>query len=340
MRIRAIREDDAATLRELWEEFEAEVPPPPALGSETWEEAWADLRRHAQAGIALLAEDEEGAAGYAFVRAPEDGRAHVTDVYVRPRARRRGVATALMREVAVGLAELGADWVTLDVLTSNTAARALYERLGFEDVQRLLAAPVEALTGRAAGAGASHGRSVGAVHVQTDDQRAVVAAVERFVPRLHRSGSTVVLPPRNGWTAVHDEVADREPQRLRRLAQELSHVTGAPVLALGVEAGALVRLVAYERGQLLDEYVSVPDYYRPLPPGDAVALRANATVLARLTGAEPARIREVARTAGSASELPPAAEHAAALAATLGLTDALGYGEAAAQPGAVVVEHR
>ena len=339
MRIRAVRDADEATIRELWEEFEAEVPEPPGFQPETWDEAWPDLRRHAETGVALLAEDDEGPAAYAFVRAPEHGRAHVTDVYVRPRARRRGLATELLAEVAAGLADLGTEWVSLDVLASNTAARSLYEQLGFADSQVVMATQVATLAARAGRAGAAGEPSFGAVHVQTDDQGAVVAAVERFVPRVHRSGSTVVSPARNGWVAVRDDVADREPEQLSRLARELSHVTGAPVLSLGVEEGRVVRLIAFERGQVLDEYLSVPDFRGPLPPGDAVALRANATVLARLTGAEPARIREVARSGASTADLPPAAEHAAALAGTLGLSGLSGFADAAREPGAVVVEH-
>ena len=90
-------------------------------------------------------------------------------------------------------------------------------------------------------------------------------------------------------------------------------------MSLGVEAGAVVRLVALERGSILDEYLSVPEFHGPLAPGDVVALAANPTVLHRLTGAEPASIRAIARTATSSGDLPPAPDHAAALAAALGL---------------------
>jgi hypothetical protein len=62
----------------------------------------------------------------------------------------------------------------------------------------------------------------------------------------------------------------------------------------------------YDRGSVVDEYASVPEYAGPLPPGEVVALGANPTVVARLTGADPARVRQVARTAGSPAELPPA----------------------------------
>ena len=58
-------------------------------------------------------------------------------------------------------------------------------------------------------------------------------------------------------------------------------------------------------GQMMDDYLSVPEYYGALPPGDAMALRANPTLLARLTGAAPASIRAVARVADSPAELPP-----------------------------------
>jgi hypothetical protein len=157
------------------------------------------------------------------------------------------------------------------------------------------------------------------VHVQTDDQSAVEKAVARFGPRVVRSRASVVSAPANGWIGVYDESAGAEPDRLRKLASELSYVTGGVVVALGAERGAVVRLIAFDRGQMMDEYLSVPEYYGALPPGDAMALRANPTLLARLTGAEPGAIRSVARTADSPAELPPPEEHLAELAAALGI---------------------
>jgi len=86
-----------------------------------------------------------------------------------------------------------------------------------------------------------------------------------------------------------------------------------------IETGAVVRVVALERGSVVDEYLSVPEFHGPLQPGDVIALAANATVLHRLTGADPARLRSVARTALTPADLPPPLEHAAAIAAALGL---------------------
>jgi hypothetical protein len=182
--------------------------------------------------------------------------------------------------------------------------------------------------------------SHGSVHVQTDDQGSVVQAVTRLVPRVFRSRATVVSAPRNGWIAVYDEVADRDPRQLGRLGRELSNATGLVVFTIGVEESTAVHYIAFERGRTLDEYLSVPEFRGPLPPGDAVALRANPTVVARLTGARPANIRSVARSAASPDELPPADELLRELALALGLEGThTRFEEARYLPDAVVVEH-
>jgi hypothetical protein len=182
--------------------------------------------------------------------------------------------------------------------------------------------------------------SFGSVHLQTDDQNGVVQLVQRLVPRVFRSRSTAVSPARNGWVAVYDEVADRDPRRLERLGRELSNAVGFVTFTIGVEDGLAVHYIAFERGRLLDEYLSVPEYRGQLAPGDAIAMRANPTVVARLTGAEPGAIRQVARTADSPVDLPPAEELIAELATTLGLDGAdYGFETARELEGVIVVEH-
>jgi hypothetical protein len=262
---------------------------------------------------------------------------HVTFVYLRPDSRGQGSGKALLRELAAYFRENGVKHISLNVDLPNDTALAIWRRLGFADYRRSLMTELGSLEERLS-EGDSH--SVGAVHVQTDDQGAVERAVARFGPRVVRSRATVVSPPTNGWIGVYDDTAAREPDRLRKLASELSNITGGVVLALSVEQGAVVRLVAFERGQMMDEYLSVPEYYGPLPPGDAVALRANPTLLARLTGAEPAAIRAVAKTATSPAELPIANELLVDLADALGIEGAgLGFDEASSLQGAVIVRH-
>jgi hypothetical protein len=181
--------------------------------------------------------------------------------------------------------------------------------------------------------------SFGSVHLQTDDQGDVVKLVERLVPRVLTSRETVVSPVRNGWIAVYDEVAERDPDKLRALGRELSSASAHVKITLGVEYGRIVHLIAMDRGRLMDEYVSVPSL-RNVAPGDAIALRANPTVLSRLTGADPGRIRSVARTAESPDELPPVEDLLADVAAALGIAGAeLRFGQARELHGAVVVTH-
>ena len=335
MRIRRATEADRETLRELWEEFEAEIPNP-LPPAESWDEAWADVSRHMHEGLVLLAEDDEGPAAHVYVAAPEHGRAHITDVYVRPRARRRGLTKALLREAVDELKSRGVERVWLEVSSSNALGRTVWERLGFTEVQRVLATDLAALERRLASDAAPE--SFASLHVQTDAERAVESAVRKYVPRLGRSQGTLVAPPRNGWTAVYDERCDRDGRALRRLARELSNATGAVVLTLALESGNVVRYALVDRGQTVDEYASVPEFHGPLPPGDVVALSANPTVVARLTGADPAEIRAVARTATSPADLPPAPVLLAELARVLGVEGGEhGYANAPDLPGAVRV---
>src|SRR5215218_4774982 len=129
--LRRATEADEPTLRELWEAFDRELPAPPGE-EETWEEAWPHVTRHVRDGSAFVAEADGTAVGFAWASAPRQGRSHVTDLYVAPDHRRGGVARQLIAAVAEDAAAKGATRLTLDVLTTNAAARSLYDSLGFE----------------------------------------------------------------------------------------------------------------------------------------------------------------------------------------------------------------
>jgi hypothetical protein len=222
------------------------------------------------------------------------------------------------------------------VIEAGPEVADAWSRAGFAERARLLEAPLERLEARL---GREKAPSFGSVHVQTDDVDSVVRAVRQFVPRLpgHSRGS-VVSQPRNGWVAAYDELGDREPEMLRRLARELSDRMGAVVLLLAAEEEQVVRFVFFERGRIVDEYLSVPEYFGELPPGDVIALQANPTVVARLTGADPGDVRRVVRIASGPAELPPARELIAQVAAVLGVEGAEhGFASAEAIPGAIFV---
>lgn len=335
--VRQATEADLPALRALWEEFEHEVPEPPHR-FEPLDEEWPEIPEYVSRHLALLAEHDGRPVGYALARLDKPALCYLSDLYVRREARRLGVAKALLAAVAAWGAENGAATMTLEVLTSNVAARAIYERLGFVEESRNLFAPLEQLARRVAPGEPKP--SFGSIHVQTDDAAAVARAVEQTVPRLPGgSRGSVVAPTRNGWTAVYDELCDREPEMLRRLARELSDRMGAIVLVLAVEAEAVVRYVLLERGMIVDEYASVPEYHGRLPPGDVIALGANPTVVARLTGADPRLVRAVARTGSSVGELPPPRELLAELARVLGVEGAThGYADARTIPGATPID--
>ena len=132
MTIRRATEADEAVLRELWEEFEADVPSPPSPVRQTWNGEWISVRANLADGAVYLAEDEEGPVGVAEAAAPIRGRAHIVLVYVRPRGRRQGIAKALLAECVRESKERGATIVSLDVLTTNTVSRGVWQQLGFE----------------------------------------------------------------------------------------------------------------------------------------------------------------------------------------------------------------
>jgi ribosomal protein S18 acetylase RimI-like enzyme len=309
--VRRATEADEAVLRELWEEFEREVPWE-VEQPETWADEWPDTLDDIRDGGVFLAEDGDGPLGVARIEAPVRGRAHVQLVHVRERGRQRGIATALMRECVADAKARGASYVSLDVLTSNERARTVWTRLGFTETQLMLASPIDALAERLVDRPEGEHRAT--THVQSDDEVSVGRAIAQFLPRLEspdvRSGGS--------WTRIADPVFDRDRDAHARFAQELSDRLGAVTVALAQE-GDVVRFRLYERGRMVDEYLSVPTWYGELTKGDELALQANPTLVARLTGADRDAVRRVARTAVTPAELPAAGDLYEQIAALMGL---------------------
>jgi len=274
---------------------------------------------HLDGRLVLVAEDEGEIVGFAFGDLATHGRAHLNVACVRPERRRQGIAKALVAEFAARARGAGSEYVTLDVDVTNGVGQKAWQRLGFTEFSRRLWAGADALE---AGTGAeAQGESYASIHVQTDDAAAVEAAVGKYLPRLGGAGARVT-GPLNGWVVVYADLIDGDRQAREHLASELSNATAAVVCTLAVEDGRVVRFVFYERGSVVDEYQSVPEYFGPLPPGDVIALAANPTVVARLTGADRARVRAVARSASSPDELPPAPELLQQIAEVMGLQGA------------------
>ena len=318
MNIRPATKNDQDLIHELWTEFEAELPEPDYL-RESWDDAWTDLAQTVREGVALIAEEEGHALGFVFCVLGDRGRrtAHVTDIYVRPDARNKGIGRALLGGILDPARSAGLEHVSLEVLIGNSDARRLYERLGFTPMDIFMVAPLDALADRLSSD--ERPPSFGSLHVQTDDEAGVERAVTQFLPRLGRSEHTEITSPRSGWVTIVDELCDHDRSAQRRLGAELSERMGVPAVALAVEEEAVVRFLLFERGRMVDEYLSVPTYYGELSKADELSLSANPTLAARLTGADPARVRAVARVASSPEELLPTRELLSQIADVLGI---------------------
>lgn len=136
--IRRAIPDDLPALRALWAESTDETtftPYPGPAFSETL------VTEH----LAFLAEEAGAATGCVYAALPSEHFGFVFGLYVRPAARRRGLARSLMRTVAEALRDEGRQYVVLSVDTPNEAARSLYEELGFVDAASTLRADVDRL---------------------------------------------------------------------------------------------------------------------------------------------------------------------------------------------------
>lgn len=84
--------------------------------------------------VFLCAEDETGLLGYIGLLTVLD-EGYISNIAVAPEARRRGVADALLTELAARTCKT-LSFLTLEVRESNVPAVALYEKHGFSAVGR------------------------------------------------------------------------------------------------------------------------------------------------------------------------------------------------------------
>ena len=132
---------DAAVLLELVCAFHAEEGYP--LDEGAARRALGDLLTDASLGRAWIAWEAGEAQGYvvlAFGFSIEfRGRdALIDELYVRPAARGRGIARALLDEVETACADLGRHAIHLEVEGDKSVAEALYRRRGFTGTARRL----------------------------------------------------------------------------------------------------------------------------------------------------------------------------------------------------------
>jgi ribosomal protein S18 acetylase RimI-like enzyme len=141
MDIHVAQPDELAVVRELWEEFEREIPDP--VGEQP---VWSDVVEQARAAIAdrcvLLALVDDALAGFAWVTPPKRGVARLEYLHVGPAYRRRGIARRLVAAVRETMPARGATHLVLEVVATNDVAKATWEALGFELIEYRLAASI------------------------------------------------------------------------------------------------------------------------------------------------------------------------------------------------------
>lgn len=83
----------------------------------------------------LVAEEDGAVVGYIGSQTVPD-ESDMMNVAVHPDHRRKGIAEGLVDALCAALKERGSVSLTLEVRASNEPAKALYEKLGFEQVGR------------------------------------------------------------------------------------------------------------------------------------------------------------------------------------------------------------
>jgi ribosomal-protein-alanine N-acetyltransferase len=128
--IRKATADDIAIIRKLEQKTESAAH---------WGEREYDALFAAEAPqrIALVAAEEADAQilGFVIARCAED-EWEIENVVVAGEQWRRGVGSALVRELVEEAGRSGATSVLLEVRESNAAARRLYEKIGFNQIGR------------------------------------------------------------------------------------------------------------------------------------------------------------------------------------------------------------
>ena len=131
MRVRRATEADREMLYALWDEWVGEESTIPPWVEGAREGTRAEIDEAIRDGAAAVSEDGGEPLGFACGVLRSNRSAEVTELYVRPSARRRGVGRQLLRAVVAHLHERGACFVSVEVGVDNTTARSVYEQAGF-----------------------------------------------------------------------------------------------------------------------------------------------------------------------------------------------------------------
>ncbi|WP_240035391.1 ribosomal protein S18-alanine N-acetyltransferase [Neobacillus notoginsengisoli] len=95
-------------------------------------EAFHNELNHNQYAVYIVLEEDDRIIGYGGVWVVLD-EAHITNIAILPEYRGRKLGEALLKKVMDVSKEMGAETATLEVRVSNTPARSLYKKYGFQE---------------------------------------------------------------------------------------------------------------------------------------------------------------------------------------------------------------
>lgn len=149
--------------------------------------AWSPLWDGNAGGIShgfVWVEGRQVVGNVSLRRASEPGGYLIGNVAVLPAWRRRGIAFALMKAALDAVAARGGRWAGLEVEDSNTAALALYQRLGFCEVGRTVT--LHRAAGQPPGARPSDRLALRLRRASGSDSKPLAELARRSVPEAQR----------------------------------------------------------------------------------------------------------------------------------------------------------
>lgn len=145
MKVRRANDDDRATLYALWDEWVERETSIPSWVEDAREETRAGIDVAVRLGSAVIAEEQGEVLGFACGVMQGRRIGDLTELYVRPEARGRGIARELVRAVVAALRERGAAALTGGVAPDNAPARSFYEKAGFDVVELRLVVDIDTI---------------------------------------------------------------------------------------------------------------------------------------------------------------------------------------------------